>query len=83
MRILENGNYRDITEKDMEAIALYMDDDKRERVHSELAPCAPEDFLRRYVELDPDFITTLNSEFSIEMVGQDPEQMSVRRSKGR
>lgn len=31
-----------------------MDDDIREKVHSELAPCTNEEFLRRYLELDPD-----------------------------
>ena len=29
-----------------------MDDVKREQVHRELAPCAPEEILRRYVILE-------------------------------
>ena len=34
-----------------ETIVHYMDDDIREQVHRELAPCANEDFLARYLEL--------------------------------
>ena len=40
-----------------------MDDDIREQVHGELAPCTPEEFLKRYLELDPEFIELLQSEF--------------------
>lgn len=56
-----------IDQKTMDAIAVYMDDDKREKVHFELAPCEPEEFLKRYLELDPDFEDVLKSEFSIEL----------------
>lgn len=56
-----------IDQKTMDAIAVYMDNDKRERVHFELAPCEPEEFLKRYLELDPDFEDVLKSEFSIEL----------------
>lgn len=51
----------------MDTIASYMDDDKREQVHFELAPCDPEEFLKRYLELDPDFEDLLDSEFGIEL----------------
>ena len=51
----------------LDAIAMYMDDDIRETVHGELAPCTPEEFLTRYVELDPDFTDLLDSEFGIEI----------------
>lgn len=54
-----------ISQSLMDVIATYMDDDIRERVHFELAPCTPEEFLIRYIELDPDFETLLWSEFSI------------------
>lgn len=40
-----------------------MDDEKREQVHRELAPCTNEEFLGRYLELDPDFENVLNIEF--------------------
>lgn len=50
----------------MDRIAIYMDDEKREQVHRELAPCSPEEFLKRYIELEPSFENVLKSEFSIE-----------------
>ena len=62
-----HGEEFEITQKLMDAIAVYMDDEKREKVHFELAPCDPEDFLKRYLELDLDFEEVLKSEFSIEM----------------
>lgn len=57
----------ELTQELLDTIATYMDDEIREDVHAELAPCTPEEFLKRYVELDPDFEEILNSEFSIEM----------------
>lgn len=56
-----------ITQKKMNEIITYMDDEKRKQVHAEFAPCAPEDFLRRYVALDPEFETVLRNKFSIEI----------------
>ena len=58
---------RKIDKDMMDRIAVYMDDEKREQVHFELAPCEPEEFLKRYLELDPDFEGVLKSEFSIEL----------------
>ena len=49
----------------MDTIAGYMDDEKREQVHAELAPCAAKEFLKRYCELDLDFEKLLKNEFSI------------------
>lgn len=43
-----------------DAIAELMNDDIREQVHAELAPCTTEEFLARYLELDPDFQDTLD-----------------------
>ena len=45
-----------------------MNDDLREQVHAELAPCSAKDFLTRYLELDPDFQDLLDDEFSPEYV---------------
>lgn len=56
-----------LTKDDLDIIAIYMDDEIRERVHNELAPCEPEEFLVRYLELDPDFEILLQSEFCIEV----------------
>ena len=61
------GENFELTQELMDTIASYMDDDKREQVHAELAPCEPEEFLKRYLELDPDFEELLNNEFSIEV----------------
>lgn len=58
---------RKLTQELLDTIATYMDDEIREDVHVELAPCTPEKFLRRYVELDPDFKELLKAEFRIEL----------------
>ena len=60
-------NMKKIDKNMMDRIAVYMDDEKREQVHFELAPCDPEEFLKRYLELDPDFEDVLKSEFSVEL----------------
>lgn len=58
----------DVTQDTMDIIATYMDDDLREKVNDELAPCTPEEFLARYVQLDPEFEdVVLRGEFSIEL----------------
>lgn len=57
----------EISDKVMDAIAALMDDEIRERVHYELAPCSNEAFLKRYCELQPEFIDVLKNEFSIEL----------------
>lgn len=51
----------------MDAIVVYMDDDKREQVHNKLAPCTNKEFLQAYCKLDTDFEQLLNTEFSIEI----------------
>lgn len=57
-----------ITQELMDTIATYMDDEIREQVHAEIAPCEPEEFLRRYLELDPEFLELLeNMEISNEL----------------
>ena len=54
-----------ITKNRYETIVTYMDDEIREQVHAELAPCTETEFLKRYLELDEDFYNLLNSEFGI------------------
>lgn len=51
----------------MDCIAIYMEDDIREQVHSELAPCTPKEFIKRYLELDPEFEEFLRNGFNIEI----------------
>ena len=41
----------DYINEDWDNIVSYMDDDVREEVHSELAPCNELDFLKRYLEI--------------------------------
>lgn len=38
---------------------MLMDEEIREKVHFELAPCTDKEFLSRYLELDPDFVNVL------------------------
>lgn len=56
-----------MTQELMDVIATYMDDEIREQVHFEMAPCEPEEFLKRYCELDQEFKELLDSEFDIEL----------------
>lgn len=56
-----------IDEKTMVIINNLMNDDIREMVHREIAPCTYEEFLRRYCELDTGFEDILKTEFSIEL----------------
>ena len=54
-----------INQELMDTIAIHMNDEIRERVHFELAPCSPKEFLKRYLELDSDFAELLYNEFGI------------------
>ena len=38
----------------LDTMAEYMDNDTREAVHNELAPCSDIEFLERYLEIAPD-----------------------------
>ena len=38
---------------DWDTIVSYMNDDIREQIHGEIAPCTEETFWERYIELDP------------------------------
>ena len=57
----------DVNQVMLDDIATYMVDEIREQVHYELAPCMPEEFLTRYLHLDPEFEELL-SEFNIDVV---------------
>ena len=58
---------REVNQGRLDEIAGYMNDEIREQVHAELAPCTPEEFLTRYLQLDCEFINVLLSEFNIEI----------------
>ena len=57
----------ELTQEELDVIATYMDDDIRENVACDLAPCTPNEFLREYVNRDKQFEELLKSEFGIEM----------------
>lgn len=53
---------------DWYTIVGYMDNDIREKVHFELAPCSKETFLERYLEIDPLFQNLVKGElYPLEM----------------
>lgn len=56
-----------LTQEKLDVIATYMNDEIREKLHSELAPCTPTKFLEKYVKYDPCFVDVLKIEFSIEL----------------
>ena len=56
-----------VEDRIMDAIVVLMNNDLREKVHFEIAPCSNEEFLKRYCELEPQFESVLKSEFSIEL----------------
>lgn len=58
---------REVNQVRLDEIAVYMNDEIREQVHAELAPCTPEEFLTRYLQLDCEFINLLLFEFNIEI----------------
>lgn len=63
--MLKNGENFVVDQEMMDRIAIYMDDELREKVNFELAPCTPDEFLSRYIELDPDFEDVLWNEFGL------------------
>jgi hypothetical protein len=63
----KNNEVFELTQEELDVIATYMDDDVREDIAFDLAPCTPEEFLKEYVNRDEDFEELLKSEFSIEM----------------
>ena len=47
---------------DWYTIVGYMDDDIREKLHFELAPCSNETFLERYLEIVPSYQNLIKNE---------------------
>lgn len=37
-----------MTQKELDNIAILMDDDIREKLHNDMAPCTPDEFLTEY-----------------------------------
>ena len=63
--MLRYGKEFTLTQELLEVIATYMNDDIRERLHCEIAPCEPEFFLKEYLNRDPGFKELLHDEFGI------------------
>lgn len=57
----------EITNEVMNVIATYMNDEVREDLHFDLAPCKNEEFIKAYIERCPDFAELLRNEFNIEI----------------
>lgn len=64
---MEKKKVFELSQEELDVIATYMDDDIRESVAFDLAPCTPNQFLREYVSRDEHFEELLKSEFGIEM----------------
>lgn len=63
--MLRYGKEFTLTQELLEVIATYMNDDIRERLHCEIAPCEPEFFLKEYSKRDSGFKELLYDEFGI------------------
>lgn len=63
----ELAESRTIDSKTWNAIVSYMDDDIREDVHLDMAPCSNEEFLKEYLKRDPGFAEILKTEFNMEV----------------
>lgn len=57
----------DVTQRELDIIAEYMDDCLREYVEFHFPPCTPEKFLREYIKREPTFEDVLRNEFSVEV----------------
>lgn len=64
--------------KYMDNIAELMNDEIRERVHAEMAPCSDSAFLRTYLKYDPDFDSVIK-QFDIDMT---PEYWLIEEING-
>lgn len=65
--MLRYGEKLDLDKNLWDAIVTYMNDDIREDVRFDLAPCSEEEFLDEYVKRDQEFEKLLHEEFGIEM----------------
>lgn len=57
----------EVTQRELDIIAEYMDDCVREYVEFHFSPCTPEKFLREYIKREPSFEDVLRNEFSVEV----------------
>ena len=57
----------DVTQRELDIIAEYMDDWLRDYIHFHYSPCTPGEFLREYIRREPSFKDVLRNEFSVEV----------------
>lgn len=77
--MLRYGEKLDLDKNLWDAIVTYMNDDIREDVHFDLAPCSEEEFLDEYVKRDPEFEKLLHEEFGIEMEEKDESIQAFKK----
>ena len=65
--MMRHGQREVLKQELLDVIATYMNDDIREDIAFELAPCSPDEFITEYVKRDPKFVDLMKSEFSIEI----------------
>ena len=57
----------DVTQRELDIIAEYMDDCLREYIHFHYSQCTPGEVLREYIKREPSFEDVLINEFSVEV----------------
>lgn len=68
MGITELSQESQESQEKLDAIAIFMNDEIREAVHYDLAPCEPITFLEEYVKRDPAFTKVLDTEFGLKIL---------------
>ncbi len=58
------NNYPNLDQATLDVIATYMDDEIREELHSNRAPCHPGEFLTAYCDRDESMIAIIDQEFA-------------------
>lgn len=63
---MRNGDEYLFDDYTYESIVRLMDDNIREEIHAEVAPCSNRYFFESYLEKDPEFEQVVAEEFGIE-----------------
>ena len=66
----------ELNREQFEVVCNLMNDEIREQVNTEVAPCSNRTFIKHYLEYDPDFAQVLDGEFSV-----DPDFVQVLEPK--
>lgn len=56
-----------ITDEVMEILEVFMDNEKREIAHFNVAPCTNDEFLKEYCKVDEDFAEFVQREFGLDI----------------